>query len=75
MRQTWERIKEQGFALASVGVAAADLAVFIIIAVRGVATLWEPTPWILTLEIALNVLYLVWAVERFLKDWLGEAKP
>ena len=64
----WEKIKEQGFNIVSIGVLTSNLVIFLLIALKGVARVWEPTHWILFTEITICLLLISWGIERLIKD-------
>ena len=64
----WERFKEIGFGLASVGVGGATVGVFLLMWIKGAVYVYENIPWILYTEIVIAILYEIWAIERFIKD-------
>ncbi len=64
----WDKIKELGFTICAVALGCSNLTLFLIIAIKGVAKIWEPTPWILITEMILNAGYIAWGIERLIKD-------
>jgi len=66
----WEKIKERGYGLATLGVLGSNMALFLIIIWKGAYYIWEPTRWILWLEASLCACLFLWGIERYIKDWL-----
>ena len=64
----WEKIKENGYNIVTIGVLCSNLVIFLLIALKGVARVWEPTPAILFTEITICVLLISWGIERLRRD-------
>ena len=68
----WEKIKEFIFDLAATGLFIAVLVTFILIIIFGYAPLVkEPWHWLLYLETGMCVVFIIWGIERFIKDLKG----
>jgi len=70
----WEKFKEKGYGLATLGVICSNMALFIIIIWKGAYQIWEPNRWILGIEAGLCLCLLIWGLERYIKDWLDNKR-
>lgn len=63
------RLRECGFDLAAVGVGFSNFIIFVIIALRGAASVWEPNPYILGAELLVSASFIFWGIDRLVSDW------
>ena len=68
----WEKVKERGYGLATLGVLGSNLAIFIMVITKGgYVILVEPWEWMLYTETVLCALLFLWGIERLIKDMRG----
>ena len=65
----WEKFKENAYALVSVGYVCSVLGVLGTIVANENILFQEPNKWLLWFEIIFSIFWLVWGIERLLKDW------
>ena len=63
-----EKFKEIGFTICAIAIGITNLFTFVIIAVKNISYIYEPNPWILYLEMALDLGFIIWGFERLAKD-------
>jgi len=65
----WEKFKERGFDLAAIGVLFSNLITFLLVIFWGYAPIIvENCKWLLYLEATLDALFIIWGIERCVKD-------
>jgi len=64
-----EKFKELGFTTCAIALACSNLVTFVMIAFMGYAPIiTEGNPWVLYIEMALDVGFIAWGIERLRRD-------